>query len=627
MPASLKEIKIDFADCSGGMNTANPPNSIRANQVQLAKNVMLTRKGFKRCPGFAGLSTSPTFGERARLLGSYFRSDGDSILIGVAGGKVYSIDKSTNAATELMEITGDGEAWGDSFQDKYFIANGTNCIKIEGSSAYKLGITPPSGCGATAVAGGSLAAGDYVIYVSYARSTNLYSYAESVGTITLSGGNGTLRITIPNSTDPQVTDKVIWVLAPGDSNIYYYGHTGDNTTTSIDITSNSAQDTTKNYRILGEQSVAPSALQGLIIFNQSLYGWINNVLYKSLPATTVYDLERWPDITYTFPYKILSLFDVGDGHLYVNTNRGVYRLPNGDMDVPYQRITKRLYFKYPRTVARTDGLSYVIGLTNDGVRTFDGNGFSIDLSKDVKNYIDNIYNSGSSFVPCGVIYNRDIRTEYRLSFCDKTIAITSNNRQLVLNMDTLYWANNIEYNAAWEIWDGGFSYATVDSYSGLYMLQTTAVGSQVIKDNLPTTTDINIYNTNANFITTATAKTKDVKSRVVVPDITYILTWEGLWLYYKLRASAKADVYVYDELNLNDEYTVATTNNEVSTFGTAVFGASVFTTSQPRIQRCKPMQTIKGSAFYFRFYQTGDDKDMEVYEITAYGTMENSRFT
>jgi hypothetical protein len=621
------ELVIDFSNISGGMNTTDPANSLRENQAQFARNVFILQRGWKRAPGFTGLSSSATIAATAKMLDIYYRTDGTDILMMVAGGKLYSVNKTTNATTELYNLTGTGEAYGDSCQDKYFCANGTACCKVEGTTAYKLGIAAPTGASAAAQAGGSLPDGVYAVYVSYARGSSLYSYAESLGNVTLGTGNNTIRITFPNSSDSQVSNKVVWLMEPGSSTIYFYHQTNDNTTTTVDVASAAAKNTSKLYRILGEQSVVPPALKGIVYHKNSLYGWINNVLYKSLPGTTVYDLERWPDITYTFPFKIDGIFSLGE-HLYLNSNRGIFVLPYGDMSAEWTQISKRLYFKYFRTVEKTDDENFVIGVTNDGVRTFDGTKFSIDLSKDIKPEIDKLYSgSTSAFLPCAFVYNRSFRTEYRLSYRDTSLGSTCNNRQLVLNMDTLYWEDNNQYNASWETWDHGFAYAAVDGSNIAFMLQVISGSSQVIKENTASSKDINHYDKTGVLITTATAKTKDVKSRVVVPSIMNIEDWEGLWIYSMQGATANAYLYAVDDFDLYDERTVLAEGQQVALFGTAIFDESLFTRSRAMIQRLKIKQSIRGGAFYFRYLQENDDALMQVYEVKAISQSESGRYS
>jgi hypothetical protein len=622
------EVIFDFSDISGGMNSTDPANSLKKNQAQYIRNIFALLRGWKNLPGYLGLSSGNTFDSSVKMLDNYVRTTGDDILIGLAGGKVYSVDRSTNAKTLIYELGGDGEGYGESYQDKYFLANGTGCMKIEGSIGYKLGIAVPAGVTAIATAGGSLADGDYVVYVSYARGNNLYSYAQTVGTITCGAGNNTITVTFPNSSDPQVTNKVVWIKGPSETLIYFYAQTNDNTTTTIAIVDTSTEDTTKLYRILGEQSVEPPALEGIIVHAQSLYGWVDNVLHKSLPGTTVYDLERWPDINYTFPFKITGLLSLGED-LYLNSNQGIYKLPRGEMTAEWTRISKRLYFKYFRTVARNeDNGNYVIGLTNDGVRIFDGDKFSIDLSKDMKPYIDKIYiGSNTEYQPCGIVYNRNFRTEYRISYRNTDISSACNNQQMVLNLDTVSLNSNVDYNAAWEIVDYGFNYATTDVNNTLYLCQSMALGSQIFKENFVSMKDQYIYDQNGTFITTAKAKTKEVKSRVIVPDISYLCDWDSMWIFSQQMQFASAYIYGFDSLNVSDTYTLAAGAGGNAIFDAAIFDTVVFETSVPLIQRCKPKMSLKGSAFYFRYLQENDDELMQVYEVKALAIADSGRYT
>lgn len=635
MRPKQSDLTIDFTNMSGGLNTKDPHIAIGDNQVYSgSENAVFKRAGFAPWFGFQGIKSTSVFSGKCRGMDIYSRVDGTDQLIGIENGNIYSVNKLTGEITLVYALGGSGECWFLSYYDKLFAANGTASCVIEGSSGYPIGITPPSGVSAAASAGGSLDDGDYEVYVSYARSVAganvLYSQGEYLGTVTLGSGNSTVSISnFSNSSDSRVGNKVVWMTDADGSDVILYHQTNDNTTEAFSISDTSGRNSVAYYRILSNSSAQPPVMTGIFPHNDRIYGWRNNVLYASMQAVTVYDLERWPGIQYEFPFQISGLFAIGED-LYINSiNRGVYRLPNGDMAAAYEQVSKKMCFKYPRTVQNTDentedSPSPVIGVTNNGVRIFDGKSFSIDLSKSIKNDMEDLYDGANSdFQPCAIICRANDRTEYRLSYRDLDIGSNSNNYTYVLNLDELTIISAVEYIAPWEGVKIGFSYACIDSEDTVFMAQSLDGNSQVFKENKLSTIDKDIFNNSGEFISN-TQKEVNVVTKMVIPSIGGRIRLEQLRYISYMRSEATIQVVIGEDIDINESNTVDTGPRPV--FGVARFGVDRFATTEPIIGLEKLGMDIKGVAVYIVInYNSGSIRDY-LSEIKLFGEYEEGTF-
>lgn len=602
-----RELTIDFSNFRAGLNTKDPHISIGEKQAYSGtENIVFKESGIAPWFSFAGIKDSAVFPGKITGLDIYSRVDGTDILIAGYNGSIYSINKSTGVGTLIYTLGGLGEFWFVSFYDKLFAANGTGSCVIEGSAGYQIGITPPSGVSVAATAGGSLANGDYTIYASYARMVSgvavLYSQGEELGTVTLGSGNNTIAVSdFANSSDTRVGNKIIWAQGPNDAGVFLYHATGDNTTTSFNITDTTLYDATKYYRTLSNPSAQPPVMTGIFAHDDRIFGWYENTLYASMQAVTVYDLERWPDIQYKFPFRITGLFAIGED-LFINTDgRGIIKLPEANMDGAYKQVTKKRCFKFIRSVENIDenskeSPSPVIGITQNGVRIFDGYSFTIDLTKSIKNDMDDLYSGASSeHAPVGFVQRANDRTEYRFSYRDLDIGSVCNNYTYVLNLDQLVINSNVDYTAPWESVKVGFNYACVDGSDEAFMAQSLESGSQIFKDDPKHTIDRNIFKYNGTFVSSA-SKACNLVTKMVIPSIAGRFRLEQLRYISYMRSSATITIYIGEEISINEENTVETGGRPL--FGVARFGVDRFSSNEPIIGVHKLGRDIKGVAVY-----------------------------
>ena len=633
-------VEIDYSKVSGGLNTTEDPTAIRDSQAQDCENAIILDRGWKRSPGFKGLKTSEMFNSAAQGLFVYERNDGTETLLSVSGGKLYTVDQTTGDTTELYDMGGSGEAWFTNWRDKCWVCNGSKLVKVESASvAYQVGIdAPASGPSVSAVSGGSLADGTYSVYIGYARKVSgtnvLYSGGLLLGDVVISGSNKTIRISdFANSTDAQVNNKVVWVQEPSGSVYYFYHETGDNTTTTVDVSSNTNKNTSLLFSINAASNLIVSSPQYCHMHDRRLWVAVDNRLYYSLQSGTVYDLEKFDTVNnyIDYPYVIKGLFTHGE-HLYINTPNGIIRQPYGDVGARYEMIASSaqglpVYFKEFRTVDAWG--SYTIGLTNDGVRFFNGQTFvQFDLSRDIKPDIQRLYNgSTTAFRPCGCVHRRSFRTEYLLSYRDLNDGGLVNNRTLVLNLDSFIAAPNAKNYQSWERWKTGFSYMATKKDNTIYYCQSKDGGSNICAEDSTSTADQYIYNSGSLFLVDSTNKRCKVVLKERIVDIGGRVRWNTLHHLLVLRRNAYVKLVVGDVPGISSTRTINASLSDVPVFGAAVFGAAVFPDEGNVVRKVVFPKKCHGRSVYIEIYQDDDDTTFNVLSLILRGVHKITRFT
>jgi len=627
-----KAVKLEWLDFSGGVNLSDKPWKLRKNQVQFSSNAILRKNGIERRPGTLGL-TSFDLASTVKGLHIYRQLAGTEKLLMVCGGKVYDINTTTGADTERYDLTGSGDAYLTDYLDKCWIANGTKCCKIENATGYQIGITAPTGATAAKLAGGSLPDGTYSVYITYTRyvsSTNrLHSVYQSVGDVTLSGSDNSIRISsFANSSDGQVGNKCVFLIEPSGTVAYFYHETGDNTTTTVDVTSSTNKDeniilstVSANNNFPGDGTI--SAFEFIHAFDGRIWGSSSNVLYYSLRnVSNVYDLERFfPLNKNTYPYDIEGIFSIGD-FLYLNTKSGIIRQPK-DVYESWDLVDERWYFYHINTVKKYR--NGVIGLTNDGVKFFDGEHFfDYDISYNVRSEIEKIYASTSGFSPCAAIYRRSIRTEYHLSYNDDDKSSTSNNSRLVLNLNMLQFLPDKKVVAPWEYWTNGATHIAVDSSENMYNAQSHASAPKLYKENTSTTIDNGIYLSDGVLGISTSNIPLEVKTNTQMVDIKAMCCWADITAIIRQAYLSMITVVIPDFSNreMENEFGMA----DVTLWDDFTWDVDVWDWEllSPRFMGL-PM--LYGYMAYVKVEQTANDKNYSVGDITIEGVAEKSQFT
>ena len=633
---------IDFSDMSGGIVNAYPPHSLESNQVADALNLLFEKRGCSRAPGYTGISFTALFAGPVRGFWEYLKQDGTTAYIVAAESKLWSVSFGAGTRTELAALSNDLECKAVNSYGKLWVVNGVDMYKIESNlSVYRIGLVAPTGFtqSGTAVAG-TLAAGAYDTYAAYGRDVSgtlvLVSDPFHIGSVTVDGSHA-IRIAATASTDPQVNKIVIYSTEAGGSTLYQFW-VANNATGNIDITSNAQ----KNVSLLMyEQSAGnqvPAALTGIYPFDGRLIGRkaSSNILYYTRKAQNVYDLEKWStefNIP-TIPYNILSFHGI-NGHLYINTVGGFYVFVNGDLSAKPQQVilgvnTQLLYFPENNlaTVKEYNGSLY--GLTNDGVRIFDGQNFSPDLSKHVKPTIDTIMHGSTDFMPCAAIYRRPgKRTEYRISYRDKELSLACQNRQIVLNLDKLQILNASSSVAPWEIWSPGFSHAITTISGLLYVAQSSDNASVIATES--GNSDTYTLDENANFLSVQTAKTISCATRTVADELTGQYIWFKEYHLAKLMANISCNLRITDKDNYFEPYSIIKTGGNkaliVKDAGSDLFLPFVLPVDNPSQGLQKFSLDAKGTSVSLSFSQTAIDDNFFIYILQLYTMIERNMFT
>jgi hypothetical protein len=620
-----KPVTLDFSDMSGGKNNARPQNAINDGQVAECMNAVIEQRGFTRAPGYLGLKSTASLPSFCRYFNFYRKADNSELALAVSNSKVSSVSTVDGSVADLYTLAGDSESFGFNALGKHFIANGTDFIKVESTgSAYMVGITAPTGASARAYGAGTLTAGTYHIYVSYARKVSgliaLYSYPMDLGNVTVSGSQA-IEITCPNSPDPQVTDKIVWAIEPSGSVSYQYYDHPNNTATVFSVTNSAGKSILLIMDVEAVANYPIPLFTGIYYFDGRILGWKGNKLYWSIPAgANDNDLERFPQENFrAMPYTILSCFELS-GVFFMNTEGGVYRLPNGDLSEAADYLGSSLYFVHHRSHKEFKG--FIWGVTNDGVRYFDGETFSQDLSKDIKPDIDIIIaGMADNYYPCIEIHRRSgKRTELHLSYRDTNISVNCNNSHLVLNLDSIVINDETDYKIAWESWEGGFNYTAISKNGTFYAVQNCdGLGASVIKENGKA--DQFVYDKVGTFLTEVTPKKIRVVTKAAISNIMYMGLFDRAFFVSRMEEDAIVSLGILD----NDGFLSGSTllkSGGVPLLLPFVFPA-VLPAMNPSNQAVNfPMKA--GKLVYLTFEQTCDDDKFNIFEMVLHGTLEGN---
>jgi hypothetical protein len=546
--AQRGEIELNYGDFSHGENTVDDPTKIGDKQVVSGFNAILRKNGFERRPGSSARTSAAGW---VRGLHNYQQIDGTERLLAVWGDNLVEISKTTNSIATRYAMTGSGQAWFTDYLDTCFISNAGVNVKLEGATASALVPRIPTGASATAAAGAGLPNGVYQVYACYARQESginvLYSSGQDLGAITLGSGNNQIAITwaeVP--TDARITHKVIFMPDAGGSSYYFYRQVAK-ATTSFTVADTAQKNDAILYSVVAANNTVPPAFQFVYAFAGRLWGVVGNVLYYSLEtADNEHDLSRFPsENTSTFPYAITGLFSVG-ADLYLNTKAGIIRQPNGDPTARFVHVEKRWYFTQMRTVQSWNG--GVIGLTNDGVRFFDGEKFfDYDIGKHKRDVIDTFAYAAGSLVPCAAVYRRSIRTEYHWCWYDSTIeGALTHNRRLVLNLDRLEFLPGKDVVAPWETWGNGASYMTVDSAMNLYNAQTAEASSILYVEDSTTCADDGIYLDNGAVGDSESSALLSVVTKTNIVGTDFLAMWHQFRALTKYLSGVSVSIEILD---------------------------------------------------------------------------------
>ena len=521
---------IKIEDLSGGLNCNDPALTISDNEVADCKNAKFLKKGYERWPGAEPLTAQNAINDRIRGEFVHGESDGTQHLYEVHGGKLYEVSKLDGSLTELYDLTGQSEAWGVSSHGTFFCSNSAGMCKIEGATAYRVGIVPPSGVVATGqTSGGNLPDGVYKIYASYARRVNsvdvLYSKGEELTNVTISGGggNGSIDITnFLNSSDAQVGNKIIWMTRAGLATYYKWKTTGNNSTESFSIISADPESELITYGAKAKDNDLPPDIDYLFAFDNRLFGIKNNILYWSRKGYNKYDLDRWPaGNSRKITYRLTALFGC-QKHLCLNTEQnGIMLLPFADVNAKIEHYEEQTSFQYIRTISKWNG--NVIGMTRDRIGVFNKDTFTFDpwdYGYNIRPFLNRIWqDDGVNNRPCGIVHRRENRMEYMLSFKDNAVNNSNNNRTLILNLSRTYYIDIDQNKTPWELLGRGFNYAVKDTDNTLFFAQHIEGAGTIYKELSNHTYEKGIFDDNGAYLTANTDMKTFITTKTFIKDV------------------------------------------------------------------------------------------------------------
>lgn len=222
-----------YYDNSSGLNLKDSPTKLAESDASLTLNMDYSTDGSFYTRFGSNIVNGAQIDQLNNLaLYDYKKSDGTQVSVIQNGSKIYH-----DLATPLAQVTGlDPLAIPDlEFQittdDEYlFWGNGINPnLKFNGTTWTNLSIaTPIAGMTATeaTVGTGNLVAGDYTYIVAYTRQVSginvQYSDVSAEVLVNIPVGPSSIDLaSIPVSTDPQVTNKVIYRRSPTSIGVFY----------------------------------------------------------------------------------------------------------------------------------------------------------------------------------------------------------------------------------------------------------------------------------------------------------------------------------------------------------------------------------------------------------------------
>lgn len=623
----VKQLRIDFSDMSGGKNSAFPKHALADNQVANTLNSVHEPLGASRAPGYKGEAATAQYANTSKGMFTYIKNDGTEVKIVVAGGIIYRDPDDGTAPVQIGTITGTGECYGINAGGKFWLVNGTSFVKIENDlSVYRVQIVAPATASMAAIAG-SLPEGAYEVYAAYARVDSagrfLYSLPFSLGTHTVGTSEG-IRVTIPDSADPQVTHKVVFMTEADGAVPYYFGKV-TNATAYIDIINQDDENSTILLSTVSESNqILPITPDAIYTFDDRIYVWDINTqtIYWSLKTDiNPFDLERFlPENFRTLAHSINAVFSVGENLYFNHLGNGVSVATGGDMSSVIKRVQKDLWFLDCRTpegksnVCHHKGLA--IGLTNDGFRFFNGTEFSEDLSFHIKPDIDTVYRGVSGTLPCAIVNRRrGKRTEYRFSYRNQSYSSPENNDQKVFNLD--FYFDPVQSKKTWECWENGF-HSMVIYNSSWYGIQNGVSDAQVVYEDR--TADINCYDRNGNFNSTRFLKQWYIDSRTFIDDLDGIDVWGQVYALANGISNIAGNISLLDTNMSKFAFTVQTVQPTTAILPSESSGQGLplpfILAPQYPVSSTDPMPfACKSNTVSIELSQVADDPDFFLYRL------------
>lgn len=227
------------------------------------------------------------------------------------GAALYALSATLTKTLARTLSNGDPVSY-DSVAGAAYFSNGTDVGRFEGQTYKQWGVTPPAHQPTAFAASGNLPAGRYLYALTYLRGDGHESGTDLSGTIDLAATGGIRFSDIEVSTNPEVSDKILY-LTSRNGEVLYRAITMPNSQTVAYAT----DEPNSGIPLTTQFAGPPPAGTTVLIFNGVAYVVQGSTVFYSDP----YNLELFrPDVSFLqFPGTIAVFNWVNDG-IYVATS-------------------------------------------------------------------------------------------------------------------------------------------------------------------------------------------------------------------------------------------------------------------------------------------------------------------
>lgn len=238
----------------------------------------------------------------------YAPETGDPILF-TEGSTLKRLAPDLATSSALATVTAGARRAYAEHAGRVYSVNGFEPLVIENGAARRWGIAPPAGVTAQ-VTGGQLPAGRYLYTATYLAADGRESGALPAEAIDIAGGG--ITVTIPDSDDPQVAAKCLYVSTANGEALYEAGVTAGASVTFSDTTARLQRPIT-TLRC----APPPASATEIAIYRGTAFVAAGPVVFPSEPFSLEhFRAERcWP-----LPDRVTLLAPTDDG-IYVGTER------------------------------------------------------------------------------------------------------------------------------------------------------------------------------------------------------------------------------------------------------------------------------------------------------------------
>ena len=372
-------------------NLPRKPNSLN-NMFFNEYGQLVKRKGYEKYN-----TTLLHHSEKIRGMHRYYKSATEKEFLVACNGKIYKLsDIAPHNGVEIntsLPLTFNKDVYFADFYQTCYLVNGADgMFKYNGSSFYKVGITPPSAPTFNSRINGALTAGNYYFKVTYVDVDGYESNGSpsSAAMVAQADPNDGIKINIPVSTDPKVKKRRIYRTTMNGSSFYYDGEVANNTTTTYSSTKSDTQISMGTF-LHDDHNEPPATPQYICKRRSRLMLADKDAFYISHIADVEYFPPDW--VIYTGARQDITGIIEQQESMAVFTQDSIERLIGQDEDnFEFVNAYSSEGCIAPRSLVNCENLLLYLGC--DGIYAFDGVSaqiLNIPLAEYLKNNINNTY--------------------------------------------------------------------------------------------------------------------------------------------------------------------------------------------------------------------------------------------